>query len=45
MQMRTKKDYRMRLKQYKVIIKATPAKVNIIAHEANINKVKLLSGF
>ena len=42
--MRARKDYRMKLKQYKMIIKATSAKVNI-TQEANINKVKLFSRF
>lgn len=39
-QVRASKDYRMRLKQYKMIIKPTLVKVNSIAQEANINKVK-----
>lgn len=29
--MRARKDYRMKLKQYKMIVKATLAKVNVIA--------------
>lgn len=36
-----KKDYGMKLNQYKMIVKVTPAKVHTIAWEANINKVKL----
>lgn len=35
----------MKLKQYKMIIETTLATVNIIAQEANINKVKLFSRF
>lgn len=45
MQMRARKQYRMKLKQYKMIIETTLATVNIIAQEANINKVKLFSRF
>ena len=32
------KDYGMKLNQYKMIVKVTPAKVHTIAREANINK-------
>ena len=41
MQMWVKKDYGMKLKQYKMRVKVTPAKVHTIAWEANMNKAKL----
>lgn len=45
MQTRARKDYRMKLKQYKMIVKATLAKVNIIAQDTNINDVNPFSVF
>lgn len=37
MQMRSRKDYRMMFKLYKMTVKATLAGVNIIAKDTNIN--------
>lgn len=38
MQMGDRKDYRRKLKQNKILIETTLAKINISAQEANINK-------
>lgn len=43
MQMRARKDYKIKRKQYKMIIKAALAKVNVIAYDANINDVTAFS--
>lgn len=45
MQMRARKDYKIKRKQYKMIIKAALAKVNVIAYDANINDVTAFSIF